>query len=47
MHKASKIMNKWHFSKINKCNALVVLTDADKGIGQDLLKRIFSLFQIY
>lgn len=30
MHKASKIMDKWHFSKINKCNALVVLTDADK-----------------
>ena len=30
MHKASKIMDKWYFSKINKCNALVVLTDADK-----------------
>lgn len=23
-------MDKWYFSKINKCNALVVLTDADK-----------------
>lgn len=30
MHKVSKIMDKWHLSKINKCKAFVVLTDADK-----------------
>lgn len=37
-HNISKILDKWHLSKINKCKALVVLTDADKRDWSRVIK---------